>query len=86
MVYLLAAATSIMLGYMFWSTAFRMRRDRISAERSLTRGKHAFRPRERARFLLGKAFPLPDEQSQWEHPLVLTLDGVSAHPQTSQRR
>jgi hypothetical protein len=73
MIYLLAAATAGMFGYMLWMVAFRLRRDRVSAERDLTRGKFAFRPKERLRFLLNNAFEVPAQKEQWEDSLASCL-------------
>lgn len=77
MIYLLAAATVTMLGYMFWSTAFRMRHERVKAQRKLTKGKFVLRPKERARFLLGRAFPVASEKPEWERDCLSTLDAHS---------
>jgi hypothetical protein len=74
--YFLAAATLTMLGYMLGVTIFRMRRDRVLAEREVTRGKSAFRPRERARFLLDRAFRPATEKPDWEDALVSRLSEV----------
>ncbi len=62
-----------MLAYMFWLAFFRLRHDRVKTKRQLTRGKHAFRPRERLRFLLKRSFPVPEEQAEWEHSIVARL-------------
>ncbi|WP_129794223.1 hypothetical protein [Sphingosinicella sp. CPCC 101087] len=69
----MAFSTIAMLAYMFWRTAFHMRRDRIAATRELTRGKFAFRPKERARFLLNRAFRVSDEKAEWEDLVVSRL-------------
>lgn len=73
MFYLLPVATLGMLGFVFWRTAFRLRRDRLVATREGTRGKFAFRPRERLRFLLNRSFPVPDDKPEWEEPIVSRL-------------
>lgn len=73
MIYLVALVTAAMLGFMLWSTLFRLRRDRVKAERDLTRGKFAFRPKERLRFLLGRSFKVSEDRPEWEEPLVSTL-------------
>ncbi|HWH22250.1 MAG TPA: hypothetical protein VNT25_03020, partial [Allosphingosinicella sp.] len=54
--YLFPAAVFLMLAYMFARVVLMLRRDRIRTERELTRGKHAFTPKHRARFLLTRAF------------------------------
>lgn len=77
MIYIIAATTAGMLGYMLWLVAFRLRRDRIAAERELTRGKFAFRPREKLRFLLKRAFSVSDNKAEWEEPLVSRLSDAS---------
>ena len=56
MLYVIPAATAAMFGYMIWLAVFRMRRDRVWSEREQSRGKFAFRPRERLRFLLHRSF------------------------------
>lgn len=76
MFYVIPALTLSMIAYMIWLVVFRLRRERVSTERALTRGKRAFRPKERVRFLLQRAFELPAETPEWERPLVSTL----AHP------
>jgi hypothetical protein len=71
--YLLAAATLAMMGYMLGVAMLRMRRDRVLAQRHLTRGKFAFRPRERLRLLLNRAFRPAAEAAEWEDPLLTRL-------------
>ena len=71
--YLLAAATLAMMGYMIGVTMFRMRRDRVLGQREVTRGKFAFRPRERVRLLLDRAFRPSTEKPEWEDPLLARL-------------
>ena len=78
MVYMIAAATAGMLGYMLWLLLFRLRRDRVASERNLSRGKHAFRPRERLRFLLNRAFHVPKDKPEWEDPIVSSLANAAA--------
>jgi hypothetical protein len=77
MLYLIAASTVGMLGFMLWSVGFRLRRDRVAAERELTRGKFAFRPKERLRFLLNRSFETSVEKAEWEDPLVSSLTDIS---------
>ncbi len=76
MIIFLAGATTAMLGFMLWQATFRMRRDRVAAQRELSRGKHAFRPKERMRFLLNRAFGTVDDKAEWEEPLVSRLSEV----------
>jgi hypothetical protein len=78
MLYFLTAATTAMLGFMVWTTVFRMRHDRVRTQRQLTRGKFAFRARERARLLLNKAFQVADDNPEWQDELVSTLDRARA--------
>jgi len=70
---LLASATLAMMGYMLWVTMFRLRRDRVLSAREVTRGKFAFRPRERVRLLLNRAFRPTVEKPQWEEDLIARL-------------
>ena len=74
MIYLVSAATAAMFGFMLWSTLFRLRHDRVRTQRSLTRGKFAFRTRERARFLLNRSFDVTKDKPEWEDPLVSKLN------------
>lgn len=76
MMYLLPAATVAMFAYVFWLAAFRMRRDRVWSERERSRGKFAFRPKERVRFLLGRSFEVKPDRPEWEESLVSSLATV----------
>lgn len=78
MLYVIPALTLGMLAYMVWLVAFRLRRDRVARERALTRGRRAFRPRERLRFLLHRAFHVPPAPPDWEDPLVSRLAEAKA--------
>ena len=62
---LLPPAVIAMLAYMFWRTAVQMRRDRVLREREATRGKNAFTPLHRARYVLRKAFQPRADEPQW---------------------
>jgi hypothetical protein len=73
MLYVIQAATILMFGAMMWMAFFRLRADRVTTRRKLTRGKHAFRPRDRMRFLLNRSFKLPEDRPEWEDPLVSRL-------------
>jgi hypothetical protein len=73
MIYPLVALTAAMSGYMAWLLVFRLRRDRVLAQRQLTRGKFAFRPKDRLRFLLSRSFKIPEERPEWEDRLVSGL-------------
>ncbi|MFN3388051.1 MAG: hypothetical protein ACK40O_03910 [Allosphingosinicella sp.] len=79
--YLLPVLTAAMLGYMVWAVAVRLRRDRVKTERERSRGRFAFRrPIERVRFLLNRTFRTPDEEPEWEKPLVSSLSDVRVEP------
>ena len=73
MIYLISSVTAAMIGYMAWRLLFHMRRDRIHTERKLTRGRFAFRPKERLRFLLRRSFDVSPEEPAWEDPLLSSL-------------
>lgn len=73
MIWVLASATLIMAGYIIWAVVFRLRHDRVKSQRQRSRGKFAFRAKERARFLLGRSFPLSENKPEWEDPLVSKL-------------
>jgi hypothetical protein len=77
MIYLVSAATAAMFGFMLWSTLFRLRPDRVRGQRSLTRGKFAFRTKERARFLLDRSFDLVRDKPDWEDPLISKLNDAA---------
>lgn len=78
MIYIIPVLTLAMLAFVFWRAAFSMRRDRVRAERELHRGKFAFRPKERARFLLSRSFHVAKDKPEWEDPLVTRLAEVPA--------
>lgn len=78
MLYLLATATAAMTGTIFWMAAYRMRPERVRSERERTRGKHAFRPKERAKFLLSRSFAVPPDTPDWADPLVTQIGDVPA--------
>lgn len=73
MIYFLAFATIVMMAYMAWQIVFRLRPERIRYQRHTSRGKFAFRPKERMRFLLHKAFGTDDDRPDWAEPLVTQL-------------
>jgi hypothetical protein len=78
MIYTLIPVTiAAMLGYMVWSIGFRLRKDRVTLARDRTRGKFAFRPRERIRFLLGRSFPVSEDKPEWQASLVSNLSKVT---------
>ena len=78
MIYLISSVTAAMIGYMAWRLLFHMRRDRIHTERKLTRGRFAFRPKERLRFLLHRSFDVAPDQPEWEVSLLSSLARIPA--------
>lgn len=80
MIYPLAAVTVAMSGYMVWLLLFRLRHDRVRAQRNLTRGKFALRPKDRLRFLLKRSFAVSEEKPEWEDRLMSSLTGVEDKP------
>jgi hypothetical protein len=76
MINLIAAMTFAMIGYMVWLVAYRLRRDRLSSERAMSRGKRGFRPKERLRWLLRETFGVAEERPDWEAPLLSRLPEV----------
>lgn len=85
MIYILPAITLVMLGYMVWSTMFRLRHDRVKTERHLKRGKFAFTPKDRVRFLLGQSFEVSKDKPEWEDSLMSSLAKVPVQPEAEQR-
>jgi hypothetical protein len=83
--YLIPAIAAVMLGYMVWLAAFRLRHDRVKTERHRTRGKFAFKPKDRARFLLGRSFEVSKDKPEWEDPLVSSLAKLPIQPKTDDR-
>jgi hypothetical protein len=84
--YFFAASVLAMMGYMIGVTWLRMRRDRVFAQRELTRGRYAFRrPKERVRFLLSRAFHPPAETAPWEETLVSKLARTPADSVSGKR-
>lgn len=69
---LLAAAVLGMFGYMLWSAAYAMRKERIRNQREATRGRHAFTRMHRARLLLQRAFGNPEEPA-WQPAMLERL-------------
>jgi hypothetical protein len=69
---LLAAAIAAMWIYIVVLT-LRLRRDRVKTQREQTRGKFAFRPRDRVRFLLARSFGIIPEKPEWEDKLIARL-------------
>ena len=83
--YFFAASVLAMMGYMIGVTMFRMRRDQVFAQRKVTRGKFAFRPKERLRLLLNHAFRPPAETPPWEEALVSRLATTRVDPPGGKR-
>lgn len=73
MFYLLPTAVIGLLGYMFWMTGFRLRRDRIRFARDDLRRR--FR-RERLRRLVAQSYDLLPERPEW-HTMLSRLGGES---------
>ena len=73
MIYALPVLVFTMLGYMFWSTMFRLRRDRLSAMKNSDRSGLILTPRQRVRANLARAFVLPDQEPDWEADLLSSL-------------
>lgn len=73
MIYALPVLVVTMLGYMFWSTMFRLRRDRLRAKKNSDRSGIILTPRQRVRANLARAFVLPDQKPSWEADLLASL-------------
>lgn len=73
MLYALAALILAMMSYMWWITAFQMRRDRLRVEKSADRSHVIMTPKQRARVQLMRAFRVSDERPEWEASLVKSL-------------
>ena len=73
---LIPAATAAMFGYMLWLVVFRLRHDRVRTERRLTKGRFAFSPKHRLRFLLTRSFEPADEEPEWQEPLLSKLSAT----------
>jgi hypothetical protein len=71
--YLLPLLVAAMLGYMFWSVTFRLRRDRLLATRRSDRSQTILTPRQRARNNLTRAFEPPAQKPDWETGLLARL-------------
>jgi len=76
--YVLAAAIAAMWGYILWLT-LRLRHDRVKTQREQTRGRFAFRRRDRIRFLLGRAFGTVPDSPEWEDALLARMGKNSTH-------
>lgn len=73
MTYVLPLLTLAMLGFIFWSAAFRLRRDRLRAMKSADRSHVILTPRQRARANLTQAFAPPPGTAEWEAELLASL-------------
>jgi hypothetical protein len=73
MTYALAALTFAMLAYMFWSSTFRLRPERIRAAKHSHRNGIILTRRQRMRATLMRSFPLPRQEPQWETDLLASL-------------
>lgn len=70
MMYGLAGLTLLMLAYMFWSSAFRLRRDRLRTIRKSDRSEVILTRRQRVRLQLQRAFPLSKQRPDWEDQIL----------------
>ena len=73
MFYALPVLIFTMLAYMFWSSMFRLRRDRIRAMKNADRSEIILTPRQRVRANLTRAFALPGQKPEWEAGLLANL-------------
>ena len=73
MILALALLTFDMLSYMFWSTTFRLRRDRLRATRRSDRTGVILTRRQRVRANLVLAFGVPNRKPEWEAGLLASL-------------
>ena len=73
MIYLLAVLILAMLGYMFWVSTFRLRRDRLRTMKNSDRSGTILTPRQRVRTNLTRSFPLPRQKPEWEARLLANL-------------
>jgi len=73
MTYALPVLIVAMLGFMFWSTTFRLRRDRLRAMKNSDRSKVILTPRQRLRTNLKRAFLPPKQEPEWEADLLANL-------------
>lgn len=76
--YFIPAAVIAMLGYMFWSVAFRLRRDRVTETRKQDRSHIIFSRRYRIRYLLGRSFKVSEDDPDWQPKLVSHLERAKA--------
>ena len=86
MIYALPVLTLTMLGFIFWSAAFRLRRDRLREMKNSDRSKVILTPRQRVRAHLDRAFRLPEQKPDWEADLLANLpegDGKIGEDQSS---
>jgi hypothetical protein len=74
MLYALPVLTFLMLGYLFWSATFRLRRDRLRATRNSDRSALILTPRQRARANLTRPFAPPGQRAEWESGLLGRLE------------
>jgi hypothetical protein len=81
--YVLAAAIAVMWGWILYLT-LRLRHDRVKTQREMTRGRFVFRrPRDRVRFLLGRAFRPTAETAEWEGALLARMNEGSSRTSPS---
>jgi hypothetical protein len=73
MLYVVPVLVVAMLGYMFWTAAYRLRRDRLRAMKVSDRSGVILSRRQRARASLTRAFRIPERRPEWEDELLATL-------------
>ena len=73
MKYALPILILAMFAYMFWFSAFRLRRDRLRAIRKSDRSDVILTRKQRVRAQLKRAFQLPPPETQWEAELLADL-------------
>ena len=84
MKYALPVLILLMLAFMFWSSTYRMRRDRLRAIRNSDRSDVIFTRKQRVRAQLKRAFHLPDRKPQWEEDLLADLAARNAAKEKSE--
>lgn len=80
MIYIIPPLVLAMLGYMAWLATARLRYDRVRNLRERNRGRYAFRPKERVRFLLARAFQVRSDEPPSQAELRSSLDEATRKP------
>ena len=84
MKYALPILILAMLAYMFWFSAFRLRRDRLRAIRKSDRSNVILTRKQRVRAQLKRAFQVPPREPQWEEELLANLASRPAPKENSE--